>query len=55
MPKRGYVIGNPDDLGVAPEVQDHLVRMTEEYLAGRPAPDAPPLAADVPPAEPDPR
>lgn len=45
MPKRsqsGYVIGNPDDLGVSPEAQDHLVRMAEEYLAGRPAPDAPP-------------
>lgn len=48
MPKRsqsGYVIGNPDELGVSPEVQDYLVRMAEEYLAGRPAPDAPPQAA----------
>lgn len=50
MPKReqsGYVIGNPDDLGVSPEVQDHLVRLAEEYLAGRPAPDAPPRAEGV--------
>lgn len=43
--KSGYVIGNPDELGVSPEVQDHLVRMAEEYLAGRPAPDSPPAAA----------
>ena len=44
MPKRGYVIGNPDELGVSAEVQDYLVRMAEEYLAGRPAPASPPAA-----------
>ena len=52
MPKRGHVIGNPDELGVSPEAQEHLVQMAEDYLAGRPAPEAPPATADVPLAEP---
>ena len=52
MPKRNHVIGNPDELGVSPEVQDHLVQMARDYLAGRPAPEAPPATADIPLAEP---
>ena len=52
MPKRRYVIGNPDELGVSPEVQDHLVQMAEDYMAGRPAPEAPPATAGTPLAEP---
>ena len=52
MPKRGHVIGNPDELGVSLEVQEHLVQMARDYLAGRPAPEAPSATADVPLAEP---
>lgn len=52
MTKKRYVIGNPDDLGVSPELQDRLVQMVEDYMAGRPAPEAPPATVGVPLAEP---
>lgn len=52
MPKKRYVTGNPDDLGVSPELQDRLVQMAEDYMAGRPAPEAPPATAGIPLAEP---
>lgn len=41
MPKKGHVIGNPDELDVPLNVQDHLVQMAEDYLARHPDPQAP--------------